>query len=452
MRAINMRQHPRLVSMIAVARKGSTRGVVSSVCRARGSRQIAAVGACLAAMIWVCAVGGCASKTSLAREADSPTLGRLLAERRSLVSHTRLVPTVREGREIRLAVHEKMWADAATFAGTARGMHELMDGDAAGSGERALRLSDHPRAGLEAEAVSRVVVLIHGMLADARSFRFIEAELARLAPGVRLVLVELPGCGESEVPEAEGFPPADATTDALADRVLQAVEPVMGDWGQAGTPATLVGHSLGGAIALRMMCDEELRGAERYEAMLDRVDSLVLISAVDVAVPTPPASVLRFLSTPEWQFSLGSVTGYIKSQVEAETKKQASSDELALAEEAETRRLYIEDSERRRVMKRMFLGAMPLTADQRPDWQAIEKREADYARLDDRGPVPTLLIYGQRDEIVPVATGHKLDAQLPDSWLVTMRGVKHSPQIERAEATAGLIGRFIAGEREGLAE
>jgi pimeloyl-ACP methyl ester carboxylesterase len=374
-------------------------------------------------------VSGCASPTVLTREADSATLAPFLADRLALVTSMTHVPTTIDDRTISLAVHETTLASPQSLADS----------------PSTEPVAQHLR---EARAEpSRVIILVHGMLADARSFRFLEPELARIDGGSRLLLVDLPACGESENPSPAQFPDADACTDALAGRVLQAIAPSISAL-SPGTPITIVGHSLGGAVVLRMMCNPALRA--QHNAALSRVDSIVLLAPLDVAVPTPPSSVVRFVETPDWQFTLGTMTGTIRSRVEAETRHHAGTEDLALAEEAQIRLEYIERPERRRAMKQMFLGATPLTSDRRPDWDAIDAREADYARLDDAGPVPVLIIHGQRDEITPVAMAYKLDAQIPDSTLVVLPGVKHSPHIERTGTTAALIKRFLAGERDSL--
>ena len=49
----------------------------------------------------------------------------------------------------------------------------------------------------------RTIVLIHGVLSDSRMWRFIEGDLAR---DHRVLLVDLPGCGQSDKPDPANVP------------------------------------------------------------------------------------------------------------------------------------------------------------------------------------------------------------------------------------------------------
>lgn len=58
--------------------------------------------------------------------------------------------------------------------------------------------------------------------------------------------------------------------------------------------------------------------------------------------------------------------------------------------------------------------------------------------------VPTLLIHGENDQIVPVHEAQKLAAQLPNSELLILPGAGHVPTITRPQAVADAITRFFA--------
>lgn len=79
------------------------------------------------------------------------------------------------------------------------------------------------------------VVFLHGSGCDSADW---QATLQRLPAGLRVVLADFRGHGESSVP-AEPF-----TLEDLADDVLDLMERV------CPRPAVLVGHSLGGMVAL----------------------------------------------------------------------------------------------------------------------------------------------------------------------------------------------------------
>ncbi len=374
-------------------------------------RSVRGVGVVLA-MLVVVGLGlvGCASGVVLSRECDVPELAALLAEREALPARSETVRTVVDGRA--LAVHVRVVGDSA-----------------------------RPR--------ERVIVLVHGMLADHRAFRFVEAGLARgesasAEDDADLLLVDMPGFGSSEVARGQKFDERDCGVEAIAERVVQAVEGVLAREASNAPAArriALVGHSMGGAVVLRAMCDPLLRS--RHAGVLDRVDRMVLIAPVDVAVPTPPRSVVRFLETSEAMFGLGGMTGELRRDIERETALQTGAGCTPLVEEAGTRLEYLDDASRRRVMRSMFLQASPITAERRPDWARVAMLEDQYQRLDDAGPVAVLLVWGRFDEFTPVAGGYKLASQVPGARLHVFDGVKHSPQIERPAEVVGLVRGFL---------
>ena len=101
-----------------------------------------------------------------------------------------------------------------------------------------------------------VILMIHGASANAREFAF------SLAPGLsdrhRVLMVDRPGHGHSERPEDGERLGVQAAQIA---GVLQALAP--------GEKAVIVGHSFGGAVALRLTLD--------YPEL---VDSLVLLAPI----------------------------------------------------------------------------------------------------------------------------------------------------------------------------
>ena len=57
--------------------------------------------------------------------------------------------------------------------------------------------------------------------------------------------------------------------------------------------------------------------------------------------------------------------------------------------------------------------------------------------------MPTLVLMGDRDTIVPVANGHILRVALPDAELKVIEGGGHLFLVTRAEETADLIRQFL---------
>ena len=60
--------------------------------------------------------------------------------------------------------------------------------------------------------------------------------------------------------------------------------------------------------------------------------------------------------------------------------------------------------------------------------------------------VPTLVLWGESDGIVPPAYGEKLRGSLPDARVELIPEAGHYPQIERPDAVADAIERFARAE------
>ena len=57
--------------------------------------------------------------------------------------------------------------------------------------------------------------------------------------------------------------------------------------------------------------------------------------------------------------------------------------------------------------------------------------------------MPTLIVWGDRDPIIPVGHGRRAHAAIPNSTFVILEGVGHMPLVEAPEALADAIGRFM---------
>jgi pimeloyl-ACP methyl ester carboxylesterase len=68
---------------------------------------------------------------------------------------------------------------------------------------------------------------------------------------------------------------------------------------------------------------------------------------------------------------------------------------------------------------------------------------ADLGEDAQRTGVPTLLVWGSRDSIVPVETGHRLAASMPQARLTIMDGIGHQPMWEAPEAFHAVVVPFL---------
>lgn len=283
------------------------------------------------------------------------------------------------------------------------------------------------------------MVMVHGLLSDSKAWRFVAADLSR---DHYVIMVDLPGCGASGPPTGDlprDFDPY--TPDALADLVLAALQTHL-----KGVPeverVTVVAHSLGAALALRMFASPDVR--ERRQEMLDRIDRMVLIAPLDLAIEKASPMFVHLSTMTGWEVGFGSATGLLRERVSRGIAASVDESTPALREEADAVMAILQDPDKRTAMQAMLRGAAPSRGDgeYRPDWERIERLTAETSSVDR----PILIVWGARDETLPVSMGYKLWAQLPASEMVVIPSAKHSPQLERPQVVVALIREYLGRE------
>jgi pimeloyl-ACP methyl ester carboxylesterase len=139
-----------------------------------------------------------------------------------------------------------------------------------------LRSGLHVRVVEGGDARGRPLLMLHGWAASAFSFRHAFDALGRY--GARVVAVDLPGFGLSEKPVVAGSYSSASYTEDI-DQLIDALQIER---------AFLIGHSMGGGIALRYALDRP-----------ERVEGLGLISPtnlVDIPLLSLPKIMPRFLT------------------------------------------------------------------------------------------------------------------------------------------------------------
>ena len=256
------------------------------------------------------------------------------------------------------------------------------------------------------------VIFVHGL---GGHLGFWRKWVPTLAQNHEVILLDLMGFGRSPTPRGGDYSPlAQATRVAEVARRLDGRHPV------------LIGHSLGGGIVVAAA----LRLLDEGGAALP--EGLVLISAALYPQKLPPFLTLArtpglgelFLaaSPPRFLMRLG-IRGIVSRR---EVVDRAMVD------------LYL-DPIRSRDRRRAILRAA----------RQIDLKEGGKVtdRLGDLR-IPTLLLWGEEDRIVPPALGERLARDLPGAHLVTLPGIGHLPPEEDPEASLAPVLRFLA-ERKG---
>jgi pimeloyl-ACP methyl ester carboxylesterase len=284
------------------------------------------------------------------------------------------------------------------------------------------------------EDAEEIIVMIHGILSDRRTWRFMAADLGT---DHLVMLVDLLGSGDSDKPrpkklDADAYGPTEH-----ARRVLRALRTFVP---RSGGPdrIVLVGHSLGGAVILRMLGDEAL--VTEYADVVDRVDRAVLLAPMDFAIEKIHPKFLQVAKLGQFEVDLGAALGILRKKVARTTLESYYDPSVATREDAQRLLETLRHKKSRRPNKAGIKNAIPYNSKtKRPDWDAIERLVADY----DNVQVPCLILWGERDETLPVAMGYKLKAQLPNARLRIIEKSMHSLQQERPRLSASLVRDFV---------
>jgi pimeloyl-ACP methyl ester carboxylesterase/cbb3-type cytochrome oxidase subunit 3 len=258
-----------------------------------------------------------------------------------------------------------------------------------------LRLHVRDSGAREAPAV----ILLHGFGASLHTWE----PLARPLSGEhRVIRFDLPGFGLT------GVDPSGDYTDARSVQMLGAL------MDRLGLPAaSLIGNSIGGKIAWNFAALHP-----------DRVDKLVLISPDGFASPgfeygkkpqVPPLVRLMRYALPVFMVRQSLAPAY--------------GDPAALTDELVTRYrdLMLAPGVRGAMIARM---EQVMLEDPVPMLQRIR--------------APTLLLWGEKDAMIPVANAADYLKALPDARLVTFPKLGHVPQEEAPDEVSAEVRKFLA--------
>jgi pimeloyl-ACP methyl ester carboxylesterase len=253
-----------------------------------------------------------------------------------------------------------------------------------------------------------VVVLIHGLASSSETWGRV---MPALAERTTVVAPDLIGHGGSA--KALG----DYSLGALANGVRDLLNAL------GHERATLVGHSLGGGVAMQF--------AFQFP---DRCERMVLVDSGGLGREV--ALYLRALSFPGLEYLLPPVFAPRVRAVGVSLfglfrrvglRPSATMEEGLRVYEA------LGDGATRQAFFHTLRAAIDL-AGQRPS--ALD-------RLYLMAAVPTLLIWGERDSIIPLRHGEAAHQALPGSILEVFEGIGHQPQQEAPERFVRVIVDFI---------
>lgn len=253
-----------------------------------------------------------------------------------------------------------------------------------------------------------VVVLVHGLGGFAESWQW---NIEALSSRATVYALDLPGFGRSAKPRA----PYDLTYFASAlGGFLDAV---------GASQAAVVGHSLGGAVALTYALIHPMR-----------VERLALISAVVPGAEFRLSRLYRLLATPG--------VGEVLALCGCAPLYRAALARCFHRPRPEDVRFLVDWSFAARTGWDARAAYLATLRGVRRDF---ETRAADYRRVLGSLEQPLLLIQGRQDPVVPPGHCQEFARALPRATVRWVDACGHFPQIEHARAVNDWLGEFLVG-------
>jgi pimeloyl-ACP methyl ester carboxylesterase len=252
-----------------------------------------------------------------------------------------------------------------------------------------------------------VLLAVHGIASDSQAWR---AALPLLARRATVIAPDLPGHG------ASAKAPGDYSLGSLASSLRDLLVKL------GHERATLMGHSLGGGVAMQ------------FSYMFpERTERLVLVSSGGLGRSVNP--LLRAATLPGSELAIAATIGPITA--------------LGRAGAAAVRRLGLRFSPDLGEVGRGFAtladreGRVAFLDTLRSVVNFSGQRVDASDRLYLASGMPTLLLWGERDPIIPAGHGRRAQERMPGSRFVTFADSGHFPQIDDPHRFAATVLEFL---------
>lgn len=251
-----------------------------------------------------------------------------------------------------------------------------------------------------------VIVLLHGLSGSRDNWN----RVARyLTPSYRVIIPDLPGQGDSKVPAD-----FDYSIPNLTEKLRRFAEAIQIDKG-----FHIAGHSMGGSIALLYTAQYPL---ETKSMLL--VNSAGVYQSANTPYLKDPSLLKNFIVAKPGDFDrvlklATQLPPFIPSELKVEQEK------LMISNVANNTRLV----DQLIVMSKTFT----------PDSFAIAARSIDQ---------PTLIIWGDKDQIINVEAANELKGLLKNAQPpVILSGVGHTPILEQEQLVAQHYLKFLQNKK-----
>ncbi len=195
---------------------------------------------------------------------------------------------------------------------------------------------------------------------------------------------------------------------------------------------TFVGHSLGAITILNMWAEPSIRN--EFPDVLDRVDSLMLLAAPDIAGNCRTAIFQEIDGMTDLRMTFADVFGILKRRCILATLDGVADHSLATREEADRLIEIFRHASTRHAGQAMLRQAIPHSKDR------INEIVAGYANV----RMPCLIIWGAQDDLFPTSMGYNLTNRLPNAQLRIVNCAMHGLATERPQVCASLLRDFLS--------
>ena len=253
------------------------------------------------------------------------------------------------------------------------------------------------------------LVLIHGMINSSRHW---EQVAMRLAGSYRVIAPDLIGHGDAATPRG------DYSLGAHAASIRDLLTTI------GVERATIVGHSLGGGVAMQF-----------FYQFPQRTERLALISSGGLGHDVSPllrgaalpgsAALLRLATRPQVVGGLAAAGARLRQRGNnTGVYLQAVARALGPLQEPGSRRA--------------FLQTLRAVID--VQGQKVSARDRLYLL----GEMPTLIVWGERDRTIPLKHGLEAQQSIPNCRFETLPRAAHFPNLEDPEGLAAILDSFMA--------
>lgn len=279
---------------------------------------------------------------------------------------------------------------------------------ATGFGLRHLTIHGH-EVGYRMAGEGPVILLIHGMAGSSKTWREVMPLLAR---DFTVVAPDLIGHGESAKPMG------DYSLGAYASG-LRDVLGVLGI-----ERATVVGQSLGGGVAMQL--------AYQHPELAER---LVLVGSGGLGREV--SWILRLLTLPGAEYLMPVFFPTFLRDRGNDVSRMLHERGIRAPHVAEMWRAYasLAQAENRHAFVRTLRAVID------PGGQSVSATDRLYLAAG----LPTLIVWGDQDPVIPVEHGRRAHELIPGSHLEIFEGCGHFPHVEAPQRFADVLRDFVFG-------